>query len=230
MITPEPLLRRDMIRWVSRVAEAGWVANHDGNATMRLPASRFLSTPTAMLKSEVREADLLILAADGRVLTGRHRPFSERVLHMAVYEARPDVGAVLHAHPPYATAFAVSGRTVNPCVIAEAVVSLGDHIPLVPYGMPGSQVLTDAVAAASQWYDALLLENHGVITMGRDLEQAYSRMELLEHLARIHHLAAPLGGARSVAEPDIERLLHARTKAGLGPAARGIDAPAPHSR
>ena len=115
----------------------GWVANHDGNVTYRLDSDRYLSTPTAESKGVVSEEMLIVIDENGKVLSGTHRPFSERVLHLAAYQARPDVKAVIHAHPPTATAFAVAGKGLDRPIIAEAVVSLGPRIPLVPYALPG---------------------------------------------------------------------------------------------
>ncbi len=222
---PQGVLRRECIHWIHKVAAKGWVANHDGNLTVRLPAGRLLATPTAMSKAELTEHDLLVLDARGKVLHGRHRPFSELSLHRAVYEVREDVGAVLHAHPPAATAFGVAGKVLDPCIIAEAVVSLGDRIPLIPYAFPGCAEGLDALREAIRFDDVVILENHGALSVGRDPEQAFLRMELCEHLARIHLEATALGGARRLPDRDIERLLQRRKAAGLGPEARGLVRP-----
>jgi len=210
-------LAREVAALCVHLHARGWVANHDGNVSARL-GDRFLASPTAVSKGDVR-ADMLVevaAEADGfRVVAGERKVFSEFSLHLAAYRARPDVGWVCHAHPPYATAWAVAGRTFwDTPFMAEPVVSLGAEIPVV-----GAADLADALGRC----DAVLLRNHGVITVGPDAETARLRMELVEHVARIASLAEPLGGARPLPADEIERLLAARAKAGLGP-------PAPTSR
>ncbi len=226
-VTPLPSLKRAMVLYSRRVWERGWVANHDGNLTVRLPANKTLATPTAFCKGDVTESDLLVLDKAGKRLEGRWKPFGELNLHMVAYRARPDVGAVLHAHPPIATGFSCVGVDVETTIIAEAVVSLGARIPTVPYAMPGSEAQLEALAKVLPWFDAVLLGSHGVLTVGKDLEQAYLRMELVEHLARIQQAAISVGRPRSLPEKDVERLLQKRKEAGLGPEARGLGSPPP---
>jgi L-fuculose-phosphate aldolase len=197
----------------------GWVANHDGNVTARLGADRFLATPTATSKARVDRQSLLVVDSNGERVAGTSRRFSEINLHLAVYAARDDVHAVVHAHPPYATAIACSGSPVlaRP-FIAEAVVSLGASIPTVPFAAPGP----DAARALSGHVgdvDAVLLANHGVLTWAADLELAYLRMELVEHLARIATEAQATGGVTPLPDSALAPLLAARSKAGLGRAA-----------
>lgn len=196
-----------------------WVANHDGNVSVRLEDGRFLASPTAVSKRDVRPESLVIVDGDGKVVQGTRRVFSEMALHLAVYRTRPDVRWVVHAHPPHATAWAVAGESFwDVPFLAEAVVSLGDSVPLVNYGMPGAS--TSGLEAAVERADAVLLGNHGVLTVGADAETALLRMELVEHLARIAALARPLGGTRPIPADDVAKLLEARRKAGLGPAGR----------
>ena len=209
---------RSNVATVARDLHArGWVANHDGNVSVR-DGGIFAATPTATSKRLVAEADVIEVDAAGNVV-GAGKVFGEIGLHLAVYQRRPDVSAVIHAHPPYATAIAASGRNViEEPFIAEAVVSLGARIPLLDYAQPGAP----AVAALAPWceqVDAVLLGNHGVLTWGANLEQAFMRMELVEHLARIAITAAPLGGVRALPATAISALLVARSKAGLGRAA-----------
>lgn len=199
---------------------AGWIANHDGNVTAR-DGARFLATPTATSKRLIGERDLIEVDARGQVV-GRGKVFGEIGLHLVVYERRPDVGCVVHAHPPCATAIASSGNPPgNPIdrpFLAEAVVSLGPRIPRLPYAQPGDA----ARAALAPWcelVDAVLLGNHGAIAWGADPEQAFLRLELVEHLARIAIAAAPLGGVESLPDAAIAPLLAARARAGIGRAA-----------
>ena len=206
--------------------DAGWVANHDGNVTARLAADRVLATPTATSKRRVDERALIEVDAAGKVVGGSGKPFGELGLHLAIYQRRDDVGAVVHAHPPYATALAVSGaRLLERPFIAEAVVSLGPSVPTVPFALPGAAA-REALLPFVADHDAVLVANHGALAWGADLEQAYLRLELVEHLARIATLAQATGGPAYLPESAIAPLLAARSKAGLGKAAERAAAPA----
>ena len=218
-LLPEEVLRREASQLCQRVHARGWVANHDGNVSIRLEGGGFLASPTAVSKADVSPESLLVLDAEGKVLSGGRKVFSEFALHLAVFRARPDVSWVLHAHPPSATGFAVSGEALfDPPFMAEPVVSLGACVPTVAYAAPGSS--TFGLEAAISDVDAVLLGNHGVLTVGSDAESAYLRMELVEHLARIQVVARQLGGPRPIPAEDVEKLLEARKKAGLGGGAR----------
>jgi L-fuculose-phosphate aldolase len=202
--------------------DQGWCANHDGNVSAR-DGNRFITTPTATSKRLVAEKDLIEVDAKGAV-TGRGKVFGEIGLHLVVYERRPDVGAVVHAHPPYATAIGASrGNPIERPFIAEALVSLGPVIPKLPFAQPGD----DAKRALAPWcelVDAVILGNHGVIAWGKDVETALLRLELVEHLAKIAVVALPLGGAEALPDSAIQPLLAARAKAGIGRAAdRALD-------
>jgi L-fuculose-phosphate aldolase len=210
-------LRVQVAEAARQLHASGWVANHDGNVTAR-DGARFLATPTATSKRLVGERDLIEVDARGQV-HGRGKVFGEIGLHLVVYERRPDVGCVVHAHPPNATAISASrGNPIERPFIAEAVVSLGPRIPKLPYAQPGDP----ARAALAPWcelVDAVLLGNHGVIAWGADPEQALLRLELVEHLARIAVAAHALGGVEPLPESAIAPLLAARAKAGIGRAA-----------
>ncbi|HWO26826.1 MAG TPA: class II aldolase/adducin family protein [Kofleriaceae bacterium] len=210
-------LRAQVAEVARHLHAAGWVANHDGNVTAR-DGSRFVATPTATSKRLIETRDLIEVDAKGQVV-GSGRVFGEIGLHLAVYERRPDVHAVVHAHPPYATAVSASrGNPIERPFIAEALVSLGPRIPKLPYAQPGDA----ARAALAPWcelVDAVILGNHGVMAWGRDLEVALLRLELVEHLAKIAVAAAPLGGVEPLPAAAIQPLLAARAKAGIGRAA-----------
>jgi L-fuculose-phosphate aldolase len=221
----EEQLRRDLVRYAHRVHAAGWVANHDGNLSVRLGEGRFLCTPTAVSKGDVSPETLLVVDGQGQVVQGTRKPFSEIKLHLAAYRVRPALGAVLHAHPPTATGFAVAGAELPEPFMAEPVVSLGARIPLMPYALPGSDEEAGLLAAALRQADAVLLGGHGALTVGADLETCFLRMELLEQLCRIALVARQLGGARPLPVQDVKVLLDKRAKAGLGPAAEGVGAP-----
>ena len=215
-------LRRSVAEYSQRLWEKGWVANHDGNITIRVDDGRLLATPTAVSKGAIREADILLLdGGTGAVISGAGRPFSELYLHQEIYRERPDVTAVIHAHPPVLCSFAVAGIEVEPTIMPEPVVSLGPRIPLAPPVQPGSIQAKHQLRALAKLFDVILLGNHGPVACGDDLEQAYLRLELAEHVADIQQRATWLGGMRRIPDRFMEPLLKARRKAGLGPDARG---------
>ncbi|MEM9487686.1 MAG: class II aldolase/adducin family protein [Myxococcota bacterium] len=217
-------LRQQVITTSRRLAERGWVANHDGNITVRLGDDHFLATPTATAKGEVAAGNLIEVDGRGAVVAGTARPFGELNLHMAIYQRRDDVRAVVHAHPPHATAVACSaGNPIERPFIAEAVVSIGAHIPKVPFAPPGPDAAR-ALAAVVDDVDAALMANHGAIAWGADVEQAYLRLELVEHLARIAVVAQPLGGVVPLPASALPPLLAKRARAGLGRAAAKAEA------
>lgn len=211
-----PALRKDVARYSHLLHERGWVANHDGNVSVRAEPGEFLCTPTAWSKRLVSTEDVLIVDGAGKVRAGRHKAFSEWHLHRAIYEARPDAQAVLHAHPPVACGFAVAGKPLGRPALPEMIVSLGAEIPLIAYAPPKSDAQDAAIRKAALDVDALVIANHGVVTFGDDLEQAFLRMELVEHWARILLTAQQLGGVQALPEADVQKLLAARASAGLG--------------
>jgi L-fuculose-phosphate aldolase len=216
-VAPLPKVRAELVATSRRLHAMGWVANHDGNVSLRLTGKRFLITPTAYSKLDVDEASLIVVDEAGKVLEGRKKPFSEMELHLAAYRARPEVEVVLHAHPPYATAMGLVGAPMAPVAMPEIVVSLGDSIPTVPRAMPRTPEAVKGVEAAAAKVDAMLLAGNGVLTLGADLSQALLRMELVEHYAKILTLARAWGPVEPLASGDVAKLLEARKKAGLGP-------------
>jgi len=221
-------LRRQLVKFSHRVWEQGWVANHDGNITVRVDRRRILATPTAFSKIEIREDDLLLIETHtGKVLSGKHRPFSELGLHLEYYRVRDDVNAVLHAHPPVSSGMTVAGIEVEPRLTPEAVVSLGDRIPLAPVVFPGSLESRQQVRYLGRVYDVIALASHGIIACGADLEQAYLRTELCEQLAQMQQVAMGAGRLQLIPEVWLPDLLAKRKKAGLGPEGRGEQPPPP---
>ncbi len=210
-------LRRELAEVARHLHAAGWVANHDGNVTAR-DGSRYLATPTATSKRVIQERDLIEVDAKGQVV-GSGRVFGEIGLHLAVYERRPDIHCVVHAHPPNATAIASSRKNpIERPFIAEALVSLGPRIPTIAYAQPGDPA-RQALAPWCELVDAVLLGNHGVLAWGADPEQALLRLELVEHLAKIAIAAEALGGVQPLPDAAIGPLLAARAKANIGRAA-----------
>jgi L-fuculose-phosphate aldolase len=196
----------------------GWVANHDGNVTAR-DGALIVATPTATSKRRVSERGLVEVDLAGKP-HGSGRVFGEIGLHVTVYQRRPDVGAIVHAHPPHATAIACASGS-NPIerpFIAEAVVSLGPIVPRVAFAAPGDPA-RQALAPWCELVDAVLLGGHGVIAWGQDCEQALLRLELVEHLARVALAAQAIGGVAALPADALASLYAARAKAGLGRAA-----------
>jgi L-fuculose-phosphate aldolase len=202
----EEHLRRELIRVSHAVHARGWVANHDGNVTAQLAPGRFLSTPTAVSKGDVSGEMLIVVDGAGQVLQGTRKAFSELKLHLTAYRSRGDVRAVLHAHPPTATGFAVAGIPLRGPFMAEPIVSLGSEVPLIPFALPGDPALDANLAGALGAADVVMLGGHGLIAVGPDLDTCLLRMELVEHLCKIALVARQLGGARVLPEETIQAL------------------------
>lgn len=215
-----PELQRELVRVARAIHARGFVANHEGNVTALTADGRILATPTAMSKGDLRESDLLLVDRAGRRIQGSRKPFSELPMHLAVYQSRPDVGAVVHAHPPAATAFAVVRRPIEAFFLPEFVVSMGGVVPVVPFAMPGTESLNQALLPYLEPYDAVLLASHGVLAWGPDLATALLRIEHVEETAQVLIHAQSLGPVAPLPEEVVHLLLDARTRAGLGPAGR----------
>ncbi len=210
----EASARRELVRYSRQMHAAGWVANHDGNLSARVGDDRIVCTPTSFSKLDVGLDDLVVVDGDGRKIGGAQRPFSELVLHRAIYDRRPDALAVVHAHPPFATAFGVSGRALPHPFLPEAVISLGADLPTVPLTAPGAPG-AEALAPFVRRCDAVLIAGNGVLTWGPTLELAYLRCELVEHLCRVAHAAIALGGPQRLPAELTAELVKKRVAAGL---------------
>lgn len=180
------------------------VAALDGNVTVK-QGSHLLATPSGVSKGFLRVEDLVLLDTNGQVMTGTGRPTSELLLHLEVYRQRPDAGAVIHAHPPVATACTIAGLSLAEPILPEVVLTLG-AIPTAPYATTGTPAMAAAVRTLLPSYDAILLEQHGALTIGRDLWDAYYKMEKVEHTAWTVWLAKQLGGARVLPPAEVAKL------------------------
>lgn len=194
-----------------------FIAATDGNISVSLDASRILVTPTAISKGLMSPDDLVITDMQGYRLAGERQPSSELGMHMLIYRRRPDIHAVCHAHPPFATGFAAAGLPLNKAIISEAVLALG-CVPVAPYATPGSQELSEGMDPLVQGYDAILMANHGVVTYGQDLLTAFFRMETVEHFAQVSLVTQLLGRQNLLSGSDVERLLAARARCGTSAA------------
>jgi L-fuculose-phosphate aldolase len=204
----EAALRSAVVHVCRRLAEAGLIAGQDGNVSVRLDDRRVLMTPSGFSKIDVTAADLVVLSAHGKKIRGKCDASSEAAVHLRAYARRPDVAAVVHAHPPTATAFAVVGETLPERVLPEIAALLGP-VPLVPYATPGTEALADRFDGLWAGHDAFLMANHGALTLGSTLRAAHQRMETMEHAARIISAARALGAVRELT-PEQLRELHAR--------------------
>lgn len=194
----------------------GWVAANDGNVSVKLEDGTFLVTPTGMSKSFITPDKLVLIDKAANILDGLpgYRPSSEIKMHLRCYEEREDVKSVLHAHPPVATGYAVANKALDEYSMIETVIALGS-IPVSPYGTPSTYEVPDAIAPYMGEHDAVLLQNHGALTVGADLITAYYRMETLELFAKISLNAHLLGGAQEISRENIERLMGMREGYGV---------------
>ena len=208
-------VRRAIVRVCKRMYERGLIAGADGNVSVRISFDHVLVTPRGFSKASVEEHDLVLVNLDGKRIGGRHEPSSEVAMHLAIYRAREDVNAVVHAHPPVATAFAVAGIGLPGDVLPELAVQMGE-VPVVPYATPGTEAMPDALAPYLPNYDAFLLANHGATTVGCTLAEAHQRMESLEHNANILLTARLLGRVNALGAEDARILEAARRKAIAG--------------
>jgi L-fuculose-phosphate aldolase len=218
-VTDESRLRADIVEVGRRLYARGYTASNDGNISVRLDTGRLLMTPTGVCKGFMTPEMLCITDLDGKKLQGERDPSSEMQMHLEVYRRRSDVQAVVHAHPPIATGFAVAGIPLDRAVLAEVVTTLGS-VPIAEYATPSTRELPEAVRQYVQAHDGMLLANHGALTLGRDLFSAYFKMETIEHFAKISLVARLLGGERVLSREEVFRLQDLRGR-------YGIAAPAP---
>jgi L-fuculose-phosphate aldolase len=208
-----------------RVYEKGFVAANDGNISVRIGEDEFLITPTNVSKGFLTPDMIIKVDLEGNVLEGDYKPTTEMKMHLLVYRERPDVHAVLHVHPPYATAFAIAGIPLDQAIMPEAIVSLGT-IPLAQYGTPSTDEVPEAVKTHVYDHQGVILENHGALTWGKNLEQAYYLMESLEFTAKINWISKLLKGDRELSKENVAKLIGIKTMMGLeGVSPKGVDVP-----
>ncbi len=209
-------LREEICDVCHKMWQLGWVAANDGNVSAMLDDGTFLATPTGISKSFITPEKLVHIDKNGTVLEALdgYRPSSEIKMHLRCYEERKDVKAVLHAHPPVATGYAVAHKSLDEYSMIETVVALGS-IPVTPYGTPSTYEVPEAIAPYMGEHDAVLLMNHGALTVGADVITAYYRMETLELFAKISLNAHLLGGAKEISRENIDRLISMRKSYGV---------------
>jgi L-fuculose-phosphate aldolase len=218
-VSSDAQLRADIVEVGRRLYARGYTASNDGNISVRLGPDRLLMTPTSVCKGFMTAEMMCITDLDGKKVAGERHPSSEMQMHLEVYRQRPDANAVVHAHPPTATGFAVAGIPLDRAVLAEVVTTLGS-VPIAEYATPSTKELPEAVRQYVQAHDGMLLANHGALTLGKDLFSAYYKMETIEHFAKISLVARLLGGERILSREEVFRLQDLRGH-------YGIAAPAP---
>lgn len=197
-----------------RIYAKGFVASNDGNISARIGENQILITPTGVSKGFMKPEDLIVLDLDGNIVRGKRKQSSEANMHLQIYKTRPDVMSICHTHPPYATGFAVAGIPLNKMVLPEVIIVLGS-VPLVEYGTTGTDELYGMISKYVEDYDAFLLANHGVVTLGKNILDAYHKMETVEHAAKIQFIANQLGNVNSLSKKQTEQLIEFREKFGV---------------
>jgi L-fuculose-phosphate aldolase len=213
-MAPESQLRADVVEIGRRLYARGYTASNDGNISVRLDERRLLMTPKSVCKGFMQPDFMCITDLEGRKIAGDRDPSSEMQMHLEVYRQRPDAKAVVHAHPPIATGFAVAGIPLDKAVLAEVVTTLGS-VPIADYATPSTRELPEAVRKYVKAHDGMLLANHGALTLGGDLYAAYYKMETIEHFAKISLVARLLGGERLLSRDEVFRLQGLRGSYGI---------------
>jgi len=227
----ETQLREAIVEVGRRLYARGYTASNDGNISTRLDDRRLLMTPKSVCKGFMSPEMMVVTDLDGKKLAGERDPSSEMQMHLEVYRQRPDARAVVHAHPPMATGFAVAGIPLDRAVLAEVVTTLGS-VPIAEYATPSTKELPEAVRQYVKAHDGMLLANHGALTLGTDLFAAYYKMETIEHFAHISLVARLLGGERLLSRQEVDRLQGLRGMYGIAspapicpPALRTVEGP-----
>ena len=204
-------LRRDLVRFSRLLYRLGFMPGTSGNLSVRLDDWRLLVTPTGVSKFLLRSADMVIVDLEGKQLDGYRKMTSEVSMHLAIYQRRNEVTAVVHSHPPIATAFACVGRRLDEMLCQEAAMTLG-VVPLATYATTGTEEVAASLAPFIPDHDAILMANHGAVSCGRSLPEAFQKMEIVEHLANITLAAHQLGAPRTLEHEQIKQLRDAKTR------------------
>lgn len=189
----------------SRLYKRGLIAGTDGNISALIEPGRVMITPAGRSKGRLEPEEMIVIDDSGQKISGKLKASSEMAMHLYLYSNRPDISACVHAHPPYATAFAVAGISLSDKILPEIILSVG-NIALTEYAPPGTSALPRSLDPFITDHNAFLLKNHGLVTIGSDLEEAYQRLEAIEHFARILYLAKRLGSADVLDTDEVLRL------------------------
>ena len=216
MMVSEYEIKKQICEIGQRIYNQGMVAANDGNISVKISENEFLCTPTGVSKGFMTPEFICKVDRNGKVIQANKgfKPSSEIKMHMRVYKERPDVNSVVHAHPLYATSFAIAGIPLTEPIMPEAVIALG-CVPIAEYGTPSTEEIPDAVSKYLQHYDAVLLENHGALSFSDSLINAYYKMESLEFYAQLLYQSRVLGGPKRLSEAQVQRLYEIRRQFGL---------------
>lgn len=209
----ESELREAICEYGRRMYARNLVGGTDGNLSARLPDGNFLCTPSGVSKGYMKAEDLIVADGQGNKLRGTGKVTSEFFTHLACYEERPDIAAVVHAHPPTATAFTLAGISLAEPVLPELVAALGG-IPVTAYATPGTPEGNDVIRPLIRLCDGVMLDRHGSVTVGTTLESAYFKLEKLEHSATVILAARQLGAVAKLGAAEVDRVLATRAPYG----------------
>jgi L-fuculose-phosphate aldolase len=216
MAVNENVIREQMCDIGRRVWQRGMVAANDGNFSVKISENEILCTPTGVSKGFMTPEMICKVDGEGNLLQsdGIHRPSSEVKMHLRIYKRRPDVKAVVHAHPMYATAYAIMDVPLVKQIMPESTLSFGE-VPIARYGLPSTKEVPDSIEPYLDTHDVVLLQNHGALSWGPDLVSAYFKMEGLEFYAQLCFITDLLGGAKELPPAEVERLLTLRQQMGM---------------
>ncbi len=208
-------LKQEICEIGRRVYAKGFAAANDGNISCRIDDQRVLCTPTLTSKGFLKPDDICTVDMTGKQIAGRKKRTSEVLLHLEIYKECPEVKAVVHCHPPYATAFSIAGQEIPSCILPEVEVFLG-IVPTAVYETPGSQAFADTILPFVKTSKVTVLKNHGTVSWGATLEQAYFWTEILDAYCKMLLLAKQAGGVERISEPKVEELLDLKEQFGMG--------------
>ncbi len=203
-------VRKQIVEIGRRSYEKSYIASNDGNISARIGKTKIVITPAGVNKGFMEPSDLVLVDIRGKLI-GNGEPSSEIYMHLKIYEERPDIVCVCHLHPLYSTGFAVAGIPIEDNILSETVISLG-RIILVDYGTPGTEELFSRLKPHLHLSDAFLLANHGALTLGKSVFDAYNKMETLEHTARINFIAKQIGKINKLSKEEVGKLTARRGK------------------
>lgn len=220
MSADETQLREQICSICKMMYDRGYIGGPAGNVSARLSETRYLITPSIPFKQLLRPEQMLIVDQSG-AKTGPEtdavrglKPTSEVFMHLEIYQQRPDVGAVVHAHPTFCVALTSAGKPMNTQVLTEGMIFLGS-VPTAEFGAPTTQELVDSISELVKTHDAVLLSHHGALTLGKTLLEAYARMEVLEQVAQVQSVVEQLGGMKRLPDVQVRKILEVRKKMGM---------------
>lgn len=208
-------VKQEILEIGRRMYAKNFVASNDGNISAKVSDNTIWCTPTGVSKGYMTEDMLVLMDLDGNVLRGSWKPSTEIKMHLRVYRENPKVKAVVHAHPPAATSYAIAGLSLNRAILTEAVLGIGE-VPVAPYAMPGSQEVPDSIAPFVKTHNGCLLANHGALTWAEKLMDAWMRMESVEYYATVSmYTRGLIGQANELTCEQVDRLIDRRVNDGI---------------